>query len=377
MSIVISVIIGLLCLTFLVAFHEAGHFIAAKLCGVKVESFSIGMGPILLHKNYRNTDYRISLFPIGGYCGMKGEQDFQKAIELNLKEINAEPDSFYGIHPLKRAFIAFAGPFANFIFAVISFTIIAIIGYTYYSASAKVLMADSVYEGMTSVAHNAGMQDGDIITAINGEAVLDFSDIVTIVSTHPDEIITVDVERDGEKLSFSMKTALNKETGGGVIGVVSNPDTIEERQSKRYSFFPAILHGVKETTKMCRATVVGIITLFKGVKVSSAVSGPARITTMLGDTVKASFKASLHAGIVNTLEFMALISVSLFMMNLLPIPVLDGGLILAAIVEFVLRRKLSPLLLYRIQIIGIVFIACLFLIAIYGDIHYFTSSFRR
>ena len=128
---------------------------------------------------------------------------------------------------------------------------------------------------------------------------------------------------------------------------------------------------------MCRATVAGIITLFKGVKVTNAVSGPARITTMLGDTVKISFKASIRAGIVNTLEFMALISVSLFMMNLLPIPVLDGGLILSSLIEFIIRRKLSPKLLYRIQIIGIIFIAFLFIIAIYGDINYFTSSLRR
>jgi len=377
MSVLISVIIGLLCLTFLVAFHESGHFLAAKLSGVKVESFSIGMGPILLHKQFHSTDYRISLFPIGGYCGMKGEQDFQKAVELNLSEIQSDSDSFYGVHPLKRVAIAFAGPFANFIFSVIAFTIIAIVGYTYYSASAKVRMADTVYEGHTSVAHEAGMQDGDIITAINGESVIDFSDIVTIVSTHPDENITVEVDRNGEKLSFTMRTKLNKETGGGAIGVVNYPDTTIARESQRYSFFPAILQGIKETAKMCRATVAGLITLFKGVKVTNAVSGPARITTMLGDTVKISFKASIRAGIVNTLEFMALISVSLFMMNLLPIPVLDGGLILSSLIEFIIRRKLSPKLLYRIQIIGIIFIAFLFIIAIYGDINYFTSSLRR
>ena len=377
MSIIISVIIGLLCLTFLVAFHEGGHFIASKLCGVKVESFSIGMGPILLHKQIKDTDYRISLFPIGGYCGMKGEQDFQKAVELNLSEINASSDSFYGVHPLKRVIIAFAGPFANFVFAIIAFSIIAMVGYKYYSASAKVRMADTVFEGVSSVAHEAGMQDGDVITAINGERVVDFSDIVSIVATHPDEIITVEAERDGETLSFTMKTTLNKETGGGLIGVTNYPDTAIERESKRYSFFPAIAQGVKETLKMCRATIAGIITLFKGVKITNAVSGPARITTMLGDTVKESFRASFRSGVVNTLEFMALISVSLFMMNLLPIPVLDGGLILSAIVECIIRRKLSPIFLYRIQIIGIVFIALLFIVALYGDINYFTSAFRR
>ncbi len=377
MSIAISIIIGLLCLTFLVFFHEGGHFIAAKLCGVKVESFSIGMGPVLLHKKIRDTDYRISLLPVGGYCGMKGEQDFQKAVEMGLSEIQADKDSFYGVHPLKRAAIAFAGPLANFIFAAIAFAIVSMIGYSYYSASAAVRMADEVYEGTHSSAHEAGMQTGDIIKAINGESVADFSDIVSIVSIHPDETITVDVERAGEMLQFKIKTELNKETGGGLIGVANYPESIEKRESKRYSFFQAMGKGVVETIKLCRATAVGIATLFKGVKVTNAVSGPARITTMLGDTVKESFRSSIKAGIVNTLEFTALISVSLFMMNLLPVPILDGGLILASFVELIVRRKLPPLLLYRIQIIGVVFIALLFAVAIYGDIHYFTQNFRR
>ena len=110
---------GILCLFFLILFHEFGHFIAAKLFGVKVESFSIGFGPILLHKKIRGTDYRLSLIPLGGYCGMKGENDFRKALDENLKEIQAEPDSLFGIHPLKRAAIGFAGPFFNFIFAIV------------------------------------------------------------------------------------------------------------------------------------------------------------------------------------------------------------------------------------------------------------------
>ena len=377
MSLIFSIIIGLLCLTFLVFFHEGGHFLAAKICGVKVESFSIGMGPILLHKKWRGTDYRISLFPIGGYCGMKGEQDFQKAVELGLPEIKADGDSFYGVNPMKRAIVAISGPLANFFFAVIAFTAVSIIGYTYYAASSTVRMADSVFEGTVSAAHEAGMQDGDVISAINGEEVRDFSDIVSIVSTHPDETILVEARRDGQKMQFRIKTALNKETGAGVIGVASYPETVCERQSRRYSFFPAILHGFSETVKLCRATVVGIVSLFKGVKMTSAVSGPARITTMLGDTVKESFRANFRTGVVNTLEFMALISVSLFIMNLLPVPVLDGGLILAAVVEIILRKKLSPIFLYRIQIVGIALIALLFVVAIYGDIHYFTQNFRR
>ena len=108
-----NIVYGFLCLFFLILFHEFGHFLAAKKFGVKVESFSIGFGPVLLHKKYKGTDYRLSLIPLGGYCGMKGEKDFQKSLEAKLDHIEAEEDSLYGIHPVKRAVIAFAGPFFN------------------------------------------------------------------------------------------------------------------------------------------------------------------------------------------------------------------------------------------------------------------------
>ena len=118
-----TIIYGLLGLGLVIIIHEAGHFIAARLSGVTVETFSVGMGPVLAHKKIKDTDYRISLIPLGGYCGMKGEKAFQEALDNKLSEIPSEPGSFYGVHPLKRLFIAFSGPFFNFLFAIISFSI--------------------------------------------------------------------------------------------------------------------------------------------------------------------------------------------------------------------------------------------------------------
>ena len=138
-----TIVWGILCLGLIVFVHELGHFIAARLCGVKVESFSIGMGPVILHRTWGETDYRLSLLPFGGYCGMKGEQAFRDALEQNLPEIPKEEGGFYGVHPLKRAIIAFSGPAMNLLFAVISLSIIAMTGYTFYSADNKVILADS------------------------------------------------------------------------------------------------------------------------------------------------------------------------------------------------------------------------------------------
>ena len=235
-----TIIYGLISLCFLVLFHETGHFIAARICKVKVESFSVGMGPVLLHKKIKQTDYRISLFPIGGYCGMKGEKDFSNAIESGLDKINAEKDSLYGVHPLCRTFIAFAGPLFNFIFSVIALTIIAMLGSFYFSPSAQIVLADEIYPEIHSAAREAGLESGDVIKEINGIKIADFSDIYSAVSLSPDEDLKVTVLRNETELKFTIHSDLDKTTGTGKIGVASMPNSVEKRIVSPLPFFPAI-----------------------------------------------------------------------------------------------------------------------------------------
>ena len=368
-----TIVWGILGLSFLVFFHELGHFLVARAVGVKVEAFSIGMGPVLLHKKIGETDYRISLIPLGGYCAMKGENDYRDAIELGLKEIRGDKDSFYGAHPFKRILIAFGGPFFNLIFAFIAFFIIALIGYTYKSAGTTVLMTDDVeeYADVPSPAHQAGMQSGDKILSINGQTMEDFSDIVIYVSTHGDEEITVKVQRGEEILDIKVLTGLDKSTGAGKLGIVSDKSSVAERHYGPFGFFPGIAEGFKQTFSMLGITIKGITTLFKGVDITNAVSGPARITQILGSTVQDGFKEGFSVGVVSTLQLLALISLSLFLTNLLPVPILDGGLILFALIELIARKKMHPKVLYYIQFIGILIIGALLVLAIIGDIRYF------
>lgn len=362
---------GLLCLFFLILFHEFGHFLAAKLFGVKVESFSIGFGPILIHKKIHGTDYRISLFPLGGYCGMKGEKDFQNAIEAKLPQIEGEKDSLYGIHPLKRALIGFAGPFFNFIFAFIAYSLISGIGYKYYTYSNSILINENI---TSSVAKDAGLESGDIITSINGKVTNDFSDLIQEISVRPDEDLILTVDRNGQNLSFNLHSEMDKATGSGKIGIAADTSKILEKESKKYSFFPALGHGFLESCNSVILTIKSICLLFKGVDLDNAVSGPARVTEMLGTTVKEGFSAGLKQGLIALLSLMAIISISLFIMNLLPIPILDGGLILIAIIEFVFHKKINPKIQYYIQFIGLAFIALLFIIGLQGDIKYFLNK---
>ncbi len=366
-------ILGILGLSFLVFFHELGHFIAAKIFGVKVEAFSIGMGPILFHHTWKETDYRISLIPLGGYCGMKGEKDFQAAIEQNLKEINSDKDSFYGIAPLKRLIIAFAGPFANFFFGFIAFFIIALIGYNYFSAGTKVSMADEIYPELFSSAHNAGMQTGDEILSINEVVMNDFSEIATFVATHPNETLKFKIRRNDEILFFDVPSILDKETGAGKIGIVADSNSVIKREYPKHSFLGACKEGIKQSVNIILLTKKSIEVLFKGVNISNAVAGPVKITSLLGTTVQEGFSESIKIGIVSTLQFLALLSISLFLTNLLPIPILDGGLILFAAIEFISQRKLNPKFLYYIQFVGIAIIGFLLIFAISGDIKFFLN----
>jgi regulator of sigma E protease len=222
----LTIIYGLLGLGFIVFIHELGHFIVAKLCGVTVESFSVGMGPILLHKTIKGTDYRLSLIPLGGYCGMKGQKDFQIALDEKLESIQGETDSFYGIHPLKRALIAFAGPFFNFLFASFAFMIISMIGYSYYTSQNKIILANEIYPEMESVASNAGLKTGDKILSINEKETPYFTDIYEAISVSANQEIDLTIERNQEIFNVQVTPSLNKETGAGVLGIISWTDPL-------------------------------------------------------------------------------------------------------------------------------------------------------
>ena len=362
---------GFLCLFFLILFHEFGHFLAAKLFGVKVESFSVGFGPVLLHRTIRGTDYRLSLIPLGGYCGMKGEKDFQKAIEEKLPAISAEPDSLYGIHPFKRALIGFAGPFFNFIFFFFAYSFINGIGYTYYTYSNQIYINENV---TSSVARDAGILSGDKIIQINNTKIEDFSDLISEVSVRPDEDLKITVDRNGQILEFVVHSELDKSQGTGKIGVAADTSFYLTKEAPRYGFFSSIGHGIIDAGKNTALTIKSIGILFKGVDMDNAVSGPIRVTNMLGTTVKEGFSEGLRQGIVSLLSLLAVISISLFIMNLLPVPILDGGLILIAFIEIIIRRKINPRIQYYVQFIGLAFIIIIFFIGIKGDILFFINK---
>lgn len=366
-------IYGLIFLCILVFIHELGHFIFAKIFKVKVNSFSIGFGPVLLHKKIGITDYRLSLIPLGGYCSLKGEKDFSFAIENNLKEINAEKDSLYGISSIKRALIAFAGPFFNLLFAFLAFFIINLCSYNYYSYSNKIVLPTDTNQEYFSPAKEAGILTGDIITHINDIQIENFSDLIKEISTRPNENVKITLLRDNDIFEFNVKTSKNEENGNGVIGLAADLSTLQSYTVNGNNFFVAIKNSFFEIINIIKLSFKGLINIFKQNNISNSIAGPARITDLMGSVAKESFTESFKTGIINMLNLMAYISISLFIMNLLPIPILDGGLILFALIECISRKKINPKVMLYTQYVGVGFILILFFIGLFGDISYFKN----
>ena len=450
----IKILIGLLVLSIMVFIHELGHFLVAKLCGVVVESFSIGWGPVILRKKIKGTEYRISLIPIGGYCGMRGEKAFVKALEENLTRIPKEEGGLYNASPFKRILIAFAGPFANYISAVICFAIISAMGAVYYTYSNTIAPIHCYDATAKTSAKEAGLEVGDRIIEIDGKLTNNFREIMLEVMTSPDRKMVLKIERNGNVFEKEITPKLNPKTGSGLIGIypfvkleiesvstsgasynaglrrgdvitslngknVSNTielqkelDSLYESQLEKTSvgieregeeiqkeiyivrlekggidlglsfqaqkvivqgsnFFASIAQGFVKTHETILLTFKSFALLFKGIDLRQAVSGPLRITHIIGEATQEGFRNGMAEGWSSLLSFIAIISISLFIMNLLPIPVLDGGLILLSFIEAIMRHEISPKITYRVQFIGFAFIALVFVFAIVTDVLFF------
>lgn len=443
-------LIGLPVLGIVVLIHELGHFIAARLCGVTVESFSIGWGPVLLRKKIGTTEYRLSAIPLGGYCGMKGEQAFREAYAKKLSAVPQEQGSLFSVHPIKRILIAFAGPFANLVLAACALAGVSMLGQSYYTSDNRIVPVYCLDPADNAPARAADLRIGDRIVQVGNEKTATFADIQHEIALHPDEELVLTVERGAERLSKTIRPVLNKKTGAGQIGIyryvpldvasvrkdsaadiagIKAGDRITGvdgtaldnqmalayffqhytqktalfeliRDGERIELPVALVHtenggidlgmsweylavteagtgfiaGLQKeiirTGELFLITLKSLGLLFKGVNMTDAVAGPVRISSLIGDLAADGFSANLRAGIVNVAEIVAVICVSLFLMNLLPIPVLDGGLIFTAFIECIVRRQIPPRILYYTQFIGIAFIAVLFCFALWADVHY-------
>lgn len=447
-----TIALGLVGLGFVVFFHELGHFIMARLVGVDVEEFSIGWGPRLVSRRLGKTAYTLSALPIGGYCRMKGEDSFKKAIDEGLQEFPRESGSYFGAAPLRRILITLGGPLANVVLAFIIYAAVAGAGYETRSWENRVVLASDI-DGQSYPADRAGLASGDRVTAIDGKAVSSFSDIQEAIALSARKPMPLTVDRDGRTLSLVVEPELDAGSGAGRVGVYPwiepliesvSPDgaaalaglrpgdrivsiggakvehgvglaalieserpakvTVEYERNgsiacvtvvlaysddqgadlgvawkattstvKAGSLGEAMAMGADETASTISATYRGIASLFMGVDLLQAVSGPARITWMVGTVAKSGLTDGAGGGLSTVFSFLAILSIGLFAMNLLPIPLLDGGSIVLFIVELVRRKAPKVKTVLRYQTIGLVAVAALFLLSTIGDVLFFSG----
>ena len=354
-------------LSILVFVHEWGHFIVARMNGVRVDVFSIGFGPEIWGRtDKKGTRWKFSYVPLGGYVKFFGDASAASTPEGELDNMSDEDRkvSFHHKRLSQRAAIVFAGPLANFIFAIL---IMATFFYTYGQIDTPAIVSQ-VVEG--SAAEEAGIQKGDVIVAVDGSDIKRFNDVRIEVLYSAGEAIDVDVLRRGDIVSLTLVPRLTKITRDGVpvlgddgkqlemyqIGVQSS----EEVVIRQHGLLSALWAGTLETRVIVVQSLRGIRQMIVGTRSVKELSGPIGIAKIAGESAK--------RGIDFWIRVMALVSISLGLINLFPIPLLDGGHLLFYGIEAVTGRKLSERTQEYGFRIGLVFILGLMMLATFNDI---------
>lgn len=332
-------ILFLVILSVLIIFHELGHFIAAKQLGVKVEKFSLGFGPKLLSRKIGDTIYMICAIPFGGFIKMAGD---------SAQEKSGSRDEFLSRGPGHRARIIFAGPFFNYILAFFCLWIVFFLGYPRSTSKIGELLP-----GMP--AESAGLKAGDTILQINGEDVKFWEDVSGKIHRAKGASVLLKVDREGKEFDVELtpkmkevETIFGKKIEVGLIGITPSEDIIKVR----YGFWEAMIKGFQNLIQMTKMTLSAIFYMIIGtMSFKESVTGPLGIFFIATNAAKIGFSAVVHV--------VGILSMSLAIFNLLPLPILDGGHIFLAWIERMRGRPLPVKVEETINNVGLTFLITL------------------
>ena len=355
---VFNYVISIFALGVIIFAHELGHFLLAKKNGVYVVEFSIGMGPRLLTYKKGETRYSIKLIPFGGSCMMMGEDggipDAEPEIETSADI--GEDRSFQDKSVWARIAIIAAGPFFNFLLAFVC--AVVVVGSVGIDRPALLEVMDGY------PAQEAGMEAGDTIRELNGHKVTFYRDVILYLQfCDPTEPVEVTYERDGEVKQAEISFRYDEESGRyylGLVGSTSYRDKVSPLQVVRYSF--------SEVRYTIEATFRSLQMLFTGKASVNDLSGPVGITSVMNDTVEAAKADGAFYVFLNILNLMMLISANLGIMNLLPIPALDGGRLLFLLIEAVRGKPVDREKEGIVHIVGMVLLMLLMVVVLFNDI---------
>ncbi|RJQ27837.1 MAG: RIP metalloprotease RseP [Peptococcaceae bacterium] len=323
----------------LVFFHELGHFVIAKMAGVKVYEFSLGFGPKLFSIPRGETAYNVRIFPLGGFVRMAG-MDPQEGEEVDDKRnFNKKTVGW-------RMAIIMAGPLMNFVLAALLLTVVFML----QGHPVVTTRIDQVLAGQP--AQSAGIQPGDKIVAINGEPVENWGRLVEVINRHPEEQITLDVQRDGTSIVIPVVT-VKDEQGRGKIGIV--PSYVLQKAG----LFPALALGSEYTVRATALILDYIARMIFG-QVPADLGGPVRVVTEIGKAAELGF--------FYLLQLATFLSINLGLFNLFPIPALDGSRVLFLAWEKVRGRPVDPAKENFIHLVGFGLLILLMVVITYNDI---------
>lgn len=346
-------------LTVLVFVHELGHYSVARWAGVKVEVFSIGFGPEIFGWTAASgTRWKFSAIPLGGYVKMFGDADPASTRGEGLAEMS-ESDKSLAFHhkPLRdRALIIAAGPAANFVFAIVLLTAMFIsAGQPYAPAIIDKIVPDSAAE-------QAGLQINDRVIALDGVEITRFEDMRRLIMDNPGVRLPITVERAGTTVSLSVTPAISENVDRfgnkhriGLLGV--NSQTVE---TLRLGPVAAVGEAVNETYSLVTRTLTSLGQIISGSRTAEELGGPLRIAQMSG--------AVAQTGWLQTIWFMAILSVNLGLINLFPIPVLDGGHLLFHAVEATLGRPVGEKVMEYANLTGLTLVLGLMVFVTWNDL---------
>jgi regulator of sigma E protease len=332
-------------LGLLVFIHELGHFISAKMVGIRVERFSLGFPPRMIGKKIGDTDYCLSWVPLGGYVKMAGMID--ESMDTTIK---GEPWEFQSKSIWQRVFVISAGPFMNILLAIVIYGMIV-----YFNGIGEPVgtTVGEVLPGKP--AETIGLQPGDVITSVDQQPVETWQELTKIIHSHPGEELEITWVRDGEEFTSVVTPELQPQSNIGLIGIGS------KIQYRKAGFFEAVGYGFNislRIVKLIGASIKLIITGEESIK--SALGGPIIIAKMAGESAK--------MGLQSLFEFTAFISLNLGLLNIFPFPVLDGGHLVFLGIEAIRRKPLSIKTRLAAQKVGMALLLALMVFIIINDI---------
>lgn len=344
------IIVAIIIFGVLIAIHELGHFMAAKCLGVRVNEFALGMGPAIYTRKKGETQFSLRILPLGGFCAMEGED-----------ETSEDPRAFTSQKAWKRAVILVAGAFMNFVFGLLLASII-LSQNSYFVTTTISGFVDGV-----EFAGEAGLVEGDKILRIDGEAIYTQSDIDLVMSRSSDEYYDIVVRRDGKRVTIN-----DLHMAKGYYEIDGETEYLYGLffGTEEKTVLSVIKHGWLNTIDFVKMVKLGLMDLVSGGVGIDEMSGVVGIVDTMNDIGQQS--ASTRIGMLNVLYLGAFIAVNLAVMNLLPLPALDGGrvffLIVTAIIEKISRRKLDPKYEGYIHMAGLVLLVGLMILVMANDI---------